>query len=835
MEGKPQPLNLIIPLGGIGSRFQKEGYMQPKPFVRVLGMGMVRWLIENMQGAVPEDSLVIIYNPKFLTMEQKMQRLAEDLEKKFASVKLVRLPGPTRGAAETVQFGVKALSYSEKRNPCMLLDGDSFYTDNIISKFRKISTQCGASVVFKDTQPKPLYSYVKVPDEKTKVITDIIEKVKISDYANTGCYCFKSGFDLLKYINLIIEKGEQQLSQDMKGEFYTSGVIKAMLRDEHPFQAILVDRNDFFVLGTPVQVKAFCEKKVKTGNQPKRFCFDLDHTLVTGPKAPGAYETCKPIELNIHLCNWLHKLGHTIIIQTARRMRTHKAVVGKLLKDIGELTLKQLDEFGVKYHEIYFGKPNADFYIGDNFISCLDDVPKELGFYPPRDINDIKYSFTKPSKNTSPGAEEIGDLTPLNLIVPLGGIGSRFQKQGYTQPKPFVRVLGKPMLNWLLDSFKKIGAKSCDSVVLIYNPKFLSMERNMRDLLDYFSHDFNDVKLVHLPGPTRGAAETVQYGVKALSEGEKSNPCMLLDGDCFYTTDIVTKYRKVAKGFGASIVFHDTQPKPIYSYVKVKDEKSMEIDEIVEKVKISDYANTGCYCFRSGVELLKYIDLIIANGEQQLSQDMKGEFYTSGVIKAMLRDNVPFKAIQVSKSDFAVLGTPAQVKHFCAEEKSLKKIEARRFCFDLDSLFSAPSATGSYETCKPLPRMINFVNDRHKEGHYIIIQSSRGLKEAGGNVYVANKACAEISLLQLREAKVNYHEIMFSKPYADFYIDDKSVNALEDLEKCIGYYSPNLPTGRRDSCGEVTPYAGSILGIFAVATSTVAAITTFRGLLNKRK
>ena len=36
-----------------------------------------------------------------------------------------------------------------------------------------------------------------------------------------------------------------------------------------------------------------------------------------------------------------------------------------------------------------------------------------------------------------------GGAPPLTIMIPLGGIGSRFQREGYTSPKPFVNVLGK--------------------------------------------------------------------------------------------------------------------------------------------------------------------------------------------------------------------------------------------------------------------------------------------------------------------------------------------------------------------------------------------------------
>lgn len=56
------------------------------------------------------------------------------------------------------------------------------------------------------------------------VITDIKEKVKISDLANSGCYCFASGTSLAKYCEYVISQALTQQSQNGVGEFYTSGV-----------------------------------------------------------------------------------------------------------------------------------------------------------------------------------------------------------------------------------------------------------------------------------------------------------------------------------------------------------------------------------------------------------------------------------------------------------------------------------------------------------------------------------------------------------------------------------------------------------------------------------
>ena len=65
-----------------------------------------------------------------------------------------------RGAAETVRIGLEGLSASQRSRPTMLVDGDAFYTVDIVSMYRAISTKAGGSFCFRDTQPKPIYSYV---------------------------------------------------------------------------------------------------------------------------------------------------------------------------------------------------------------------------------------------------------------------------------------------------------------------------------------------------------------------------------------------------------------------------------------------------------------------------------------------------------------------------------------------------------------------------------------------------------------------------------------------------------------------------------------------------
>jgi len=65
--------------------------------------------------------------------------------------------------------------------------------------------------------------------------------------------------------------------------------------------------------------------------------------------------------LNIEKANRLYDDGHTIVYWTARG-----SVTGK---DWTELTNNQLNLWGVKYHELHFGKPAYDLFICDKVIN----------------------------------------------------------------------------------------------------------------------------------------------------------------------------------------------------------------------------------------------------------------------------------------------------------------------------------------------------------------------------------------------------------------------------------------------------------------------------------
>ena len=380
-------MNVIIPIGGVGQRFKDEGYNMPKPLISVLGKPMIYRVIDSLKLDNNKDKIYIVYHNHLKEFN------FESLIKFYfpnKNIEFISLDYMTKGAAETVLSCLDTLKNQDLNKNFLLLDCDTFYEDNIVESFKN---NVNKNIIHYhiDTNPDPIFSYIKTINNN-KVI-EIKEKIKISDKANTGAYGFESGYLLKKYCNQVL---------NLKSELYISHVYNEMLKDN--IEVCGKEITKFNCVGTPLQLQIYCNKN-KHKSDKLRICFDLDNTLVSYPEIPGDYSSVKPITRNINFVKLLKELGHTIIIYTARRMKTHRGSVGEVIADIGKVTFSTLDNFNIPYDEIYFGKPYANFYVDDLAINPSLSLDKSLGIFntdtTPRDFNKVEYDGDIVTKHTS--------------------------------------------------------------------------------------------------------------------------------------------------------------------------------------------------------------------------------------------------------------------------------------------------------------------------------------------------------------------------------------------------------------------------------------------------
>jgi len=93
------------------------------------------------------------------------------------------------------------------------------------------------------------------------------------------------------------------------------------------------------------------------------YMVDIDDTICRlDTRDPTNYLLAEPIENRIQSMNKLYDNGNVIIYYTARGSGTGL--------DWEDVTYKQFQEWGVKYHDLKFGKPNYDIWVDDKACQC---------------------------------------------------------------------------------------------------------------------------------------------------------------------------------------------------------------------------------------------------------------------------------------------------------------------------------------------------------------------------------------------------------------------------------------------------------------------------------
>lgn len=264
-------MKVIIPMAGLGTRFQKVAsrnpeYSKPKPFINVKKWPMVRWatgslpffkhkgndLAENTL-ASPKDAIFIIlkeHNNKH-QMEEKLREIYGP------EISVVILEKTTRGAAETV-FNARHLINPDE--DIVITDSDHFFDGShllnaINNKQGGVAGIIPVFIPFNDGIPKWSYSLI---NPNTRYIEKVAEKdrtlMEAGAYANIGAYYFSKAKYFLDITENIIQKN-QTFGTPGKEEFYIAPIYQLLIDQGHKVEAVFIP--EVWGLGTPEDLERF--------------------------------------------------------------------------------------------------------------------------------------------------------------------------------------------------------------------------------------------------------------------------------------------------------------------------------------------------------------------------------------------------------------------------------------------------------------------------------------------------------------------------------------------------------------------------------------------------
>lgn len=231
----------------------------------------------------------------------------------------------------------------------------------------------------------------------------------------------------------------------------------------------------------------------------------------------------------------------------------------------------------------------------------------------------------------------------LNVLIPMAGAGSRFEKAGYTFPKPLIDVKGKPMIQVVVDNLN-IDANYIYVVQKSHREKY-----NLDTLLNLITPD---CKIIEVDGITEGAACTALLAKEFINS---DNPLFFANSDQFVewnSTEFMYKMQETESD-GGIVTFESTHPK--WSFVKI-DSNGLAL-EVAEKNPISNNATVGFYFWKKGSDFVRYAEQMISENKR-----VNNEFYVCPVFNEAILDNKKIRIFDISK--MWGLGTPEDLKFY---------------------------------------------------------------------------------------------------------------------------------------------------------------------------
>ncbi len=238
----------------------------------------------------------------------------------------------------------------------------------------------------------------------------------------------------------------------------------------------------------------------------------------------------------------------------------------------------------------------------------------------------------------------------IDIVITMGGLGSRFRKAGYTVPKYMIEAKGRTLFEWSMISLEGYRDRA-DKYV------FIAMKDESDDVCGFINEKcrelgIKDPKIILLDSLTDGQATTAMCAKRYWDSGH---------GLLIYNIDTYVEPNEMnsgeLKGDGFIPCFKGEGDH--WSFVRLDDEGRAA--EIREKKRISEHCTLGAYYFRSCALYEELYQEYYGGGKAEL---VNGEKYVAPLYDYLLKKGGEIYISDVSPEKVHVLGTPEELELF---------------------------------------------------------------------------------------------------------------------------------------------------------------------------
>ena len=249
----------------------------------------------------------------------------------------------------------------------------------------------------------------------------------------------------------------------------------------------------------------------------------------------------------------------------------------------------------------------------------------------------------------------------VQIVIPMSGIGARFQAQGYKMPKPLIPVAGRPMIAHVLDMYPN----DLDFIFIVNEQHLKNKEFHLKKALLSLRPDARIVEIAqHKTGPS-GAIALAQ------SQIDTDLPTIVnyCDFTCTWDYEQFSGMLKDCDGVIATYSgFHPHMVRSTkFAYVSGEGNhvKAIQEKQPYTSNPMSERASSGTYGFSSGGLMLEAI-----NRQIERKIELSGEFYTSLTYIPLLDDGLEIRSFNIES--FFQWGTPEDLSDFLQAYESFE-------------------------------------------------------------------------------------------------------------------------------------------------------------------
>lgn len=257
----------------------------------------------------------------------------------------------------------------------------------------------------------------------------------------------------------------------------------------------------------------------------------------------------------------------------------------------------------------------------------------------------------------------------MQIIIPMTGYGSRFVAAGYKNLKPFIEVLGRPIIEWIVRGMYP-GEKN---ILFVCRKEHLDTIPGMQEKLlelcpgaEVFAVD---------PWIKKGPVYDV---LRAAQQIDDKEPAIINYCD-FYMSWDWERFKQDVAGRGCEgcipcyTGFHPNLLPEINVYASCRTDEQDNLLEIREKYsfesdKTKAKHSPGVYYYKSGALLKKYCQRLVDSG-----QDLNGEYYASLPYNFMVQDGLKVW-VPTNVEYFCQWGTPEDMQEFVYWTEMIRSI-----------------------------------------------------------------------------------------------------------------------------------------------------------------